>query len=338
MQRIECLSCMLAAAIAVLAQAPKASAEDMLKVAIAQRGTWDLAAPELGQGAGIFKKHGIVLKLIYTEDDDDTEHPVISGDADVGIGIGVMDVLRAYATKGAPIRVIGANMTGSANYWYVPTTSPVKAVKDIDRRSIAYSKNGTSGQYDVFDFMDRYRVKARPVLTAGETATFDQVMLGKIDVGWATPPFAVDAIEHDRIRIIAKANDIPKIRDKTASVMIADAETLQKRKDVLTRFMQGYRETLDWMYSDPAAPKAYAVFAGISEGVARRLRDDFFTKEMLSPDNIVGLNAIVKAAAKAKYIWAPLSNKQLAELVQIPEPAKTTKGGGWFRMFSPRSP
>lgn len=279
-----------------------------------------------------------MLELVYAESDDDIELPVISGNADVAIGIGIMEVLRAYATKGAPIRIIGANMTGSANYWYVPTTSPVKAVKDIDRRSIAYSKNGTAGQYDVFDFMDRYRVKARPVLTAGEAATFDQVMLGKIDVGWATPPFAVDAIEHDRIRIVAKANHIPKSRDKTASVMIVNTETLQKRKDVLTRFLQGYRETLDWMYSDPAAPVVYAVFAGISEGVARRLRADFFTKEMLSPDTIVGLSAIGKAAAKAKYIWAPLSNKQLAELIQIPERVKTTKGGGWFRMFSPGPP
>lgn len=52
MRRITIFSCMVAAAVAVLAPTPKASAEDMLKVAIAQRGTWDLAAPELGQGRG----------------------------------------------------------------------------------------------------------------------------------------------------------------------------------------------------------------------------------------------------------------------------------------------
>jgi NitT/TauT family transport system substrate-binding protein len=189
--------------------------------------------------------------------------------------------------------------------------------------------------------MQRYRVKARPVLIAGATATFDQVMSGKIDVGWATPPFGGDALEQGRIRVLAKANDIPKIRDKTDSVTIAGTETLQKRKDVVGRFMQAYRETIDWMYSDPAAPKAYAEFAGIPEEVARRLRDEFFAKDMLSPNTIVGLSATSKEAAKSKHIWAPLSRKQTAELVQIPAPQRanaSAKGGGWFRALSPRSP
>ena len=164
-----------------------------------------------------------------------------------------MEVLRAYATKAAPARIIGANMTGSANYWYVLATSSIKTVKDITGRTIAYSKNGASGPYDVFDLMDRYRVRPRPMLTAGPTATFDQVAAGKIDVGWATPPFGIDAIEQSQIRIIARANDIPKIRDKTVHVMIAQADTLQKRRDVLARFVQGYRDTIEWMYSNPAA-------------------------------------------------------------------------------------
>jgi NitT/TauT family transport system substrate-binding protein len=109
----------------------------------------------------------------------------------------------------------------------------------------------------VFDLMQRYSVKARPVLITGATASLDQVMSGKIDVGWATPPFGCDDLEQGRIRIVAKANDIPKIHDKTVSVTIANVDTLQKRKDVLDRFMLAYRETIDWMYADPAAPKAF---------------------------------------------------------------------------------
>jgi NitT/TauT family transport system substrate-binding protein len=332
-------SCLIAAVAAVLALVPNAFAEDSLKIAIAHRGTWETAAPELGQQAGIFKKHGIVLDLSYAPVDDDIEQRVISGNADVGVGAGVVDVLRAYVTKSAPLRVIGANMTGSANYWYVAANSPINAVKDIGGRTIAYWKGGTSGQYDVFDLMDRYRVKARPVLTSGATAAFDQVMAGKIDVGWAAPPFGLDAVEEGRVRVLAKANDIPKIRDKTTAAIITNADTLEKRKDVIGRFMQAYHETIDWMYSDPAAPKAYAEFADMSEGLARRLREEFFTKDMLSPENVAGLNTAAKDAAKAKAIWAPLSRKQLAELVQIPETARAkanAKSGGWFRALSPR--
>jgi len=42
-------------------------------------------------------EHGIVLELLYTEDASETELTVKSGSVDVGLGIDVMRVLRAYA-------------------------------------------------------------------------------------------------------------------------------------------------------------------------------------------------------------------------------------------------
>jgi NitT/TauT family transport system substrate-binding protein len=325
---------MVAAAVGLLALAPTASAEDVLKVALAQRGAWDSAAPELGQQDGIFKKHGIVLDLLYAKQDGETESSVISGSADVGLPIGLMGVLRAYFS-GASVRIIGASTTGSANYWYVPTTSPIKTINDINGKTIAYPTSGEASRYDVFDFMKQYRVKAKPMPTAGAAATLDAVMSGQIDVGWATPPFGIDAIEQGQIRIVARANDVPNIRDKTVRVVIANIDTLQKRQDVLARFMQAYRETLEWMYSDPTALKRYAEFAGVSESLARRLRDEFFTKSLLSPDKILGLKAIVKDAVALSYIRGPLAKKQVTELIQIPAARSI---GAWFRIFSPQSP
>jgi hypothetical protein len=69
------------------------------------------------------------------------------------------------------------------------------------------------------------------------------------------------------------------------------------------------------------------------------MRDEFYTKEMLSPNSIAGLDAIAKEAAKTKQIWAPLSRKQIAELVQIPAPRganASSGGGGWFRALAPK--
>ncbi len=41
--------------------------------------------------------------------------------------------------------------------------------------------------------------------------------------------------------------------------------------------MQAHRDTIDYMYSDnPQVLKDYADFAGVSEAMARRVRDDFF--------------------------------------------------------------
>jgi NitT/TauT family transport system substrate-binding protein len=311
-----------AATVAVLSAVitPEASAEDMLKLAMAQRGAWESAAPELGQSAGIFKKHGIALDLLQTRDGE-VESSVASGSTDVGMPVGTVGVLRAYA-KGAPLRVIGANTTGTANYWYVQAASLIKTVKDINGKTIAYWTGSASSKYDVFDLIKQYRLKARPTAIGGAAATFKEVMSGHVDVGWAEAPFGVDAIEQGKIRVVARAADIPAIRRDTVRVVITNADTLQNRKDVLARFMQAYRETINWMYSDPAALKRYAELAGVSEGVAQRLRDEFFTKDMLSPDKVVGLDAIMKEAITSRNLQTPLSKAQVAELVQIPAPVR----------------
>ncbi len=40
-----------------------ARADNTLKIAVGQRGSWDTSVSELGQKAGIFKKHGLDLDL-----------------------------------------------------------------------------------------------------------------------------------------------------------------------------------------------------------------------------------------------------------------------------------
>src|SRR5215216_4241103 len=66
----------------------------------------------------------------------------------------------------------------------------------------------------------------------------------------------------------------------------------------------------------------YAEFAGVSEQVAQRLRDGFFTKDMVSPDKIVGIKAIMKDAVTLRYIQTTLSRTQIADLIQIPPPVR----------------
>ena len=78
------LSYIIMAAVAAVAMTPKAPAQDSLKVTVDQRGAWETAAPELGQRAGIFKKHGITLDLTYPRAKSEIETAVISGSAVVG--------------------------------------------------------------------------------------------------------------------------------------------------------------------------------------------------------------------------------------------------------------
>jgi ABC-type nitrate/sulfonate/bicarbonate transport system substrate-binding protein len=110
-----------------------ASGHDKVKLAIGQRGNWDTSVSEIGQLAGIFGKHDLELEMIYTNGAGETQQAVISGSVDIGIAAGVMGVLSAYS-KGAPVRVIGAETTGANDlYWYVKADSPIKSLKDTER-------------------------------------------------------------------------------------------------------------------------------------------------------------------------------------------------------------
>src|SRR5437773_4731332 len=305
-------------ALALGALLPTAHAQDALKLAAGQRGNWDTTISEVGQRAGIFKKHGLTLEILWTQGAGETLQAIISGSADIGVAAGIMGVLSAYY-KGAPVRVIGAETTGASDlFWYSAANSPIKSLKDTDGKTIAYSTNGSSTHGIVTAFMKQFDLKAKPVATGGPPATLTQVMSGQIDVGWSAPPFGLQQLDEGKIRIVASGNDATAFKSQTVRLLITNVQALQSKKALIDRYMKAYRETIDWMYSDPAALKVYAEFVGVSEPIAKRTRDGFFPKEAINPDRIVGLDTIVNDAVTFKYTAAPLTKDQLSELIQIP--------------------
>ena len=217
-----------------------------------------------------------MLEILYTQGGGETQQAVISGSVDIGVAAGVMGVLSAFS-KGAPVRVIGAETTGAADlFWYVPANSPIKSLKDTDGKTIAYSTNGSSTHGIVTAFVKQYDLKAKPVATGGPASTLTQVMSGQIDVGWSAPPFGLDQLDEGKIRIIASGNDATVFKGQTVRLLIANAQALQSQgrdrplHEGLSR--DGRLDVLD----DPTALKAYADFVGITEAKAKRTRDDFF--------------------------------------------------------------
>lgn len=319
MKRLGLLGCVVAAAT-YLAPAG-ALADDQLKLTIGQRGNWDTAIAHLGTKAGIFKKHKLELEMIYTSGSGETLQPVVSGSVDLGLAVGTLGAMAAYA-KGAPVRIVGAQATGAADYWYAKTTSPIKTLQDTAGKTLAYSTNGSSTHSIVRAFVNEYKLTAKPTPTGNPSTTLTAVMTDQVDVGWAAPPFGLKEIEEGKIRVVAKATDAALVRGQTIRVIVANAEALDKKKDAIRRFLQGYRETIEHMYgSDPQVIKEYAEFVNVPEPLARKVRDEFFPKALLSPDQINGLDSLMEEAVTLKFIPAPLTKAQQAELIQIQAPA-----------------
>ena len=312
------LGLLLATAVALGLPAKPASADDVLKLTIGQRGNWDTAITHLGTKAGIFKKHGLELEMLYTSGSGETLQPVIGGSADIGLAVGTLGAMAAFA-KGAPIKIIGAEATGAADYWYAKTSSPIKTLKDTDDKTIAFSTRGSSTNSIVLAFIKEFNLKAKPTATGNPSATLTAVMTDQVDVGWASPPFGLKEIEAGQIRIVAKATDATLVRGQTIRVVVANADSLAKKKDAITRFMQAYRESIDYMYSsNPQVLKDYAEFVNVPEAMAKRVRDEFFPKALIDPDEVKGLDSLMPEAVTLKFIPAPLTKEQIAELIQIP--------------------
>jgi NitT/TauT family transport system substrate-binding protein len=316
MDRLKALTCIIGAA-AVLSSGA-ASAADALKVTIGQRGNWDSAIVHLGGKAGIFQKHGLDVESIYTSGSGETLQPVISGSVDLGIAVGTLGAIAAFA-KGAPVRIVGAQATGAADYWYAKASSPIRTLKDTDGKTIAFSTNGSSTHSVVLAFIKEFGLTAKPTATGNPSSTLTAVMTDQVDVGWASPPFGLKELGEGKIRLIARATDASIVRGRTIRVIVANAQALAQRADAIARFMQAYRESIDYMYGgDPQVIKDYAEFVGVPEQLARRVRDEFFPKSLLWPDEIKGLDSLMEEAVALKFVTAPLTKQQTTEFIQIP--------------------
>ena len=304
--------------IAMIAAGDAARADDTLKVAIPQCGAWDAGVADLGQRGGIFKKHGLNLDILYVQAGPESIQALIGGSIDIATASGVSAAVGTFA-KGAPIRIIGSEMIGGPDlYWYVPSNSPIRRVEDFNGKTVAYSLTGSSSHAALLALIAQYKLTAKPTSTGNIASTITQTMTGQVDVGFGAAPFGLDLVEDGKIRIIATGNDVVSLRTRTVRVNLTNVSNLQSRRDALVRFNQAYRETVDWMYSDPAALKHYGEYSNLPEKIVLRVRN-LIPKESLATDRVQGMDQIMADAVAGKFIPAPLNAEQVKDLVQIPQ-------------------
>jgi NitT/TauT family transport system substrate-binding protein len=301
------LSIILAAALV----AGPALAQETIKVAVGSGGNLEAFIAEMGQKAGFFEKQGMKLDVFYTAGGGETLQAVLSQSAPIGVSLGSSGTLGAFA-KGAPIRVIGASAIGSPVYWYVRADSPIRRMEDINGKTMAYSTTG-SGSHAVALLVRARSIDAKLVATGNTPATFTQVMTGQIDVGMAYPEFKPEALTSGQIRFLFRDNDFDRIRDQAVRV-IATHKSVPL--DLAQRFMRAYAQTVDWIYSgDAKALEHYAELAKVDVATARKMRDELWSRAILSVEKIKGLDIIMQDAMEGKFIAKPLTQAEIEDLI-----------------------
>jgi NitT/TauT family transport system substrate-binding protein len=66
----------------------------------------------------------------------------------------------------------------------------------------------------------------------------------------------------------------------------------------------------------------FAKKTGVAEDLVHKSMQEFQPKETLQTDQLADLDGAVRDAVKLKFLDAPLTKEQLAELIQIPPRAK----------------
>ena len=281
-----------AAAIAMATLTAPAAADDLVKMTIGQRGNWDTSITHLGEKAGIFKKHGLQLEMIYTSGSGETLQPVISGSVDLGLAVGTLGAMAAYS-KGAPVRIIGAQATGAADYWYAKNPA-IKTLKDTNGHTIAFSTNGSSTNCVVRAFIDEFKLTAKPQPDRQPERNAHRRddrpgrrRLGRAAVrpqgnGRRQDP---SCCARDRCHAGARADD-PRAGGQCRRAGEAQGSHRSLHEGLS-------REHRLHVLVKPAGDER---LCGVRQGIrtlAKRVRDEFFPKSLVNPDQIHGLDTLI---------------------------------------------
>lgn len=291
-------------------------AADKVRAAIGQKGLWDTFVTSQGIEHGLFKKENLDVEVTWTRGGAETLQAVITGSADLALANGITGVIGAYA-KGAPVRIVGAQMTGASDlFWYVKADSPIRSMKDMEGKTMGYSRPGSSSFLIARALAETAGVKPKLVSSGDNAGTQVQVMSGQIDAGWSGPPFNLDLAKQGKIRIIARGKEAPSLANQSVRVNVAGTKFLSERRDVARRFMKAYADTIDWMYSNPEAAIAYyAKFNNIPLEVARETIG-FYPKESQALP-VAGLQLSLDQALEYKNIDKPMSLQEAQGMIDM---------------------
>ncbi len=302
---------------ASLLAATAASAQDRVKVAIPQQGLWETGMVEIGAAMGMFKKEGIEIEPIYTRGGAETVQAVLSGSVDIAASNGVLGTIGAFS-RGAPIRVTAASMTGSPDlFWYARTESNIKSIKDLEGKSIGFSQPGSSTHLVAQSLLDHFKIKAKLVPSGTPSGSFTMVMSGQIDAGWTVPPFRLQEIDEGKVNIVVRGSQDPLVENQTTRVYVTTAQTIKSKRDVLVRFHRALANSVAFAYSNDAALEEYAKMAKITPAVARRVRDEFHPLPNMQLKEVRGLDISVKQALEFKFIEKPMRAEDLKGMIEI---------------------
>lgn len=295
---------------------PSRAQTNTLRVAIPQKGLFDTTMPTImAEKKGFLKAEGIKLEIFWTSGGAETVRVVTAGSADIGLATGTESVITAFV-RGSPVRIISAEITGSPDlFWIVRADSPFKTIKDLDGKSIGFSRPGSSTHMVIQLASEYYKIKPKLVPVGGVPDSFTAVMTKQVEAGWSSPPSLLDRIAKGEIRIVFRAAELETIKTVTMRVNFANAAFYEKHARTVRGFLRALKRSIDYMYENPKETVAlFGEFNKFPPAVAKA-GFEFFPKESLALSPVSRADFSIDLALKLKRIPKAPTPEELKKLI-----------------------
>jgi len=306
------------AALAVtLAVAPVANAADKIRLIVSQQAAFDLFPAEVAAQDGMFKAEDLDVSIIYGDGGANSLQAILTGSSDIITGVGTLSVISAFA-KGGSLTIIANNRMGPGDlYWYVPAASPLKTLKDIEGKSVAYTRPGSSSHLTLQFILREQNIKAKMVSAGAFAAAKTMVMSGQIDVANTAAPVGFDDMRTGATRLLFTGDAAKELADHPVRVAAANAAWLGKNRAVATRFMRAL-----WKATEAYYKGGEPMFKRFADKWGMDVRDvvkapEFATFAGAAYAPIGNIAGEAKLARDTDFIREPLTEAQFKQLVDI---------------------
>jgi NitT/TauT family transport system substrate-binding protein len=231
-------------------------------------------AVDVGDAVGIFKKHGLDLKIVNFAGGSKMTQALVAGGIDIADGAGTE---MSLVDKGAPmLAVCESSSTFPFVAIGVPADSPIQSLKQLEGKKIGITSAGSMTDWLAHDLARKSGWGNDGVTTVAIGGAADSTIAGLtqhlVDAAVANTSLFLKLQEEGRGRLLAPITDY---EGPAASGMLFAANSLiAKEPDALRAFLAGWIESVDYILTHKAETvKIESAVTGFPESVMAQAWD-----------------------------------------------------------------
>jgi ABC-type nitrate/sulfonate/bicarbonate transport system substrate-binding protein len=262
-------------AVALAAMAPgAASAQTSLIVGKANQTSDAIIPVNVGDKLGLFKKHGLDLKIVDFGGGSKMVQALTAGAIDIGDGAGTE---MAFVAKGAPMLAV-CESTGPAPFLGigVPWDSPIKTLEDLRGKNIGVSSPGSFSDWSGQQLARKFGWGpdgVKTVAIGGGPAPIRAALRAHlVDAAISTTALFLSFEETKEGRLIAPVSTYQG--NVASGALFASNKLIAENPDAIRAFLAGWIDTVDYMRANKAETvKLTSAINNFSESVMAREYD-----------------------------------------------------------------